>query len=86
MPLPESATFDDRLTEAFHRGLDLPAGTDVSTLAFGEHPHWDSLGHMSLVVALEEAFSVTLSEDDVMAVDSYASAAAVLEAAAAVQS
>lgn len=85
MPLPDSTTFDDRLTEAFHAGLDLPADTDMATLAFGEHPHWDSLGHMSLVTTLEEAFAVTLSEDDVMAIVSYASAAAVLRAAASVQ-
>lgn len=81
MALPESAAFDDRLEQAFRAGLDLPADTDVTTLVFGEHPHWDSLGHMSLVTSLEEVFAVTLSEEDVMAIDSYASAAAVLKIA-----
>ena len=81
MPSPGSATFDDRLTDAFRTGLDLPPDIDIRGLAFGEHPHWDSLGHMSLVTALEENFGVTLSEDDVMAIDSYASAGAVLAAA-----
>jgi acyl carrier protein len=86
MPLPDSATFDDRLADAFRAGLDLPAGAEVTALAFGEHPHWDSLGHMSLVTALEEAFAVTLSEDDVMAIDRYEAAVAVLKAAEPVKS
>jgi acyl carrier protein len=86
MPLPETATFDDRLTEAFRVGLDLSTDTDVTTLAFGEHPHWDSLGHMSLVTTLEETFGVTLVEDDMMAIDSYAAAAAFLKAAEPVES
>src|SRR4051794_36015456 len=70
--------FDQMLSEAFTVGLDLPAETDVSTLAFGEHRHWDSLGHMSLVIALEQAFGVSLGDEDVLEIDSYASAAAVL--------
>jgi acyl carrier protein len=72
--------FDRRLSEAFKVGLDLPAETDVTALAFGEHQHWDSLGHMSLVMALEQTFGVSLGEEDVLEIDSYASAAAVLRA------
>jgi acyl carrier protein len=70
--------FDQMLSEAFKAGLDLPAETDVTLLAFGEHRHWDSLGHMSLVIAIEQMFGVTLENEDVLEIDSYASAAAVL--------
>jgi len=70
--------FDQLLSEAFTAGLDLPADTDVTTLAFGEHRHWDSLGHMSLVLALEQTFGVSLGDEDVLEIGSYASAAAVL--------
>ncbi len=72
-------SFDEMLAESFRVGLDLPADTDVTTLAFEQHPHWDSLGHMSLVVALEETFGLSLDEEDVLAIQSYASAAAVLK-------
>ncbi|MGH3381153.1 MAG: hypothetical protein ACRDP6_41115, partial [Actinoallomurus sp.] len=58
--------FDQLLSEAFTAGLDLPADTDVTTLVFGEHRHWDSLGHMSLVLALEQAFGVSLGDEDVL--------------------
>ena len=40
--------------------------------------HWDSLGHMSLVITLEQTFGVSLGGEDVLEIDSYASAAAVL--------
>jgi acyl carrier protein len=72
------ADFDQRLSEAFKAGLDLPAGTDATTLVFGQHRHWDSLGHMSLIITLEQTFGVSLEDDDVLEIDSYASAAAVL--------
>jgi acyl carrier protein len=70
--------FDRLLADAFTVGLDLPAGTDVTVLVFGEHRHWDSLGHMSLVMALEQTFGVSLGDEEVLEIDSYASAAAVL--------
>ena len=72
--------FERRLAEAFRVGLDLPAETDVTALSFGEHRHWDSLGHMSLIIALEQTFGVSLGETDVLEIDSYAAAAAVLRA------
>ncbi|MEV7807986.1 acyl carrier protein [Microbispora sp. NPDC088329] len=72
--------FEQMLSEAFKEGLDLPAETDVTTLVFGQHRHWDSLGHMSLVITLEQTFGVSLEEKDVLEIDSFASAAAVLRA------
>ena len=74
----DGPSFEQMLSEAFMVGLDLPAETDVTTLVFGRHRHWDSLGHMSLVIALEQTFGVSLGEKDVLEIDSYASAAAVL--------
>jgi acyl carrier protein len=74
----DGPSFDQMLSEAFKVGLDLPAETDVTTLVFGEHQHWDSLGHMSLVTTLEQTFGVSLVENDVLELDSYGSAAAIL--------
>jgi acyl carrier protein len=75
---PTTTDFNQMLAEAFRAGLDLPAETDVTTLVFGEHHHWDSLGHMSLVLTLEQTFGISLGDEDVLEIDSYASAAAVL--------
>jgi acyl carrier protein len=69
----------ERLAAAFRHGLDLPPHADVTELAFEQHPHWDSLGHMSLVAALEHAFGITLEEEEVLNLSSYRAAVAMLE-------
>lgn len=65
----------DKLEEAFRRGLDLPPGTDLTSLRYEDHAHWDSLGHLSLVVALEKAFGIEFDDEEVLALDSYDTAA-----------
>ena len=35
-------------------------------LAAADHPAWDSLNHLTLVISLETEFSVTFSTSDVM--------------------
>jgi len=62
---------ETRLQEAFQTALDLPAETDWSSLAYAQHDHWDSLGHMALVAEIEEAFDIMLDTDDVIAMSSY---------------
>ncbi len=34
-------------------------------------PAWDSIGHMSLVAALEEAFDIMMDTDDIIDLSSY---------------
>jgi acyl carrier protein len=62
---------ESRLQEAFQGALDLPADTDWSSLAYAQHEHWDSLGHMALVAEIEEAFDIMLETDDVIGMSSY---------------
>jgi acetyltransferase-like isoleucine patch superfamily enzyme/acyl carrier protein len=54
---------------------------DVPPLAHGpaEIRQWDSLGALRLLLALEEAFGVTLSEDEVLRVKTVADLAAVVD-------
>ncbi|WP_084597719.1 acyl carrier protein [Micromonospora chokoriensis] len=81
---PNEEKLHPLLEEAFRAGLDLPDDTTVKSLSYGGHRNWDSLGHMSLIVAIEQAFDVELDEDEVLRIDSYAAAAAMLAARAAV--
>jgi acyl carrier protein len=62
---------ETRLQQAFQTALDLPADTEWSTLAYAQHEHWDSLGHMALVAEIEEAFDIMMDTDDVIAMSSY---------------
>ena len=68
------------LCDAFVQGLDLSPETIVQALSFGQHPHWDSLGHLTLVLEIEKRFSVTLDGDEVMRLDSFAAAIEILAA------
>ena len=43
----------------------------LSVLEYQSIETWDSVGHMSLIVALEEAFGVTLEVDDILDFSSY---------------
>ena len=40
-------------------------------LKYQDIPAWDSVGHMSLVAALEEAFDIMMDTDDIIDLSSY---------------
>jgi acyl carrier protein len=68
-----------KLAHAFLTALDLPPDTDLSALAYGRHPHWDSIGHMALVAEIEDAYDLMLDTDDVLGLSDFAAAADLLE-------
>jgi acyl carrier protein len=76
---------ETRLQEAFQSALDLPADTEWSSLAYAQHEHWDSLGHMALVAEIEEAFDIMLETDDVIGMSSYPVAVEMLKTRYAVE-
>ncbi|CAM3456243.1 acyl carrier protein [Helicobacter labetoulli] len=43
----------------------------VKTLQYQAIPAWDSVGHMALMAALEEAFSIELETDDIIDFSSF---------------
>ncbi len=42
-----------------------------ANLSFKSIPFWDSVGHITLIAAMEEAFGIELDPDDVMVFESY---------------
>ncbi|GAB7042070.1 MULTISPECIES: acyl carrier protein [Catenuloplanes] len=69
----------DRLREVFRASLELPADAAVDDLEYRGIEKWDSLAHMALVAALEQAFDVMIDTEDVLAISSFAAARKVLE-------
>ena len=62
---------EEKLRQAIGAVLDVDLahiGTDTSTDTV---PSWDSLKHMRLIIALEEAFDVTIPDDEVITMTSY---------------
>lgn len=47
--------------------LQLPPDQVPSNLAFGDLPQWDSLGHMEVMMRLEEQFGVEINADTISA-------------------
>lgn len=40
-------------------------------LKYNTIPQWDSVGHMSMIASLEEAFNITFEMDDIIDFSSY---------------
>ena len=61
----------DAYNKAFIEGLDIKPEINLDSLKFNEIEEWDSIGHMSLMSALEEAFDISLETDDIVDFSSY---------------
>jgi acyl carrier protein len=49
------------LAEAFQ----IPSSEVTPELAFGDLPQWDSMGHMELMMLLEERFGIEINADTI---------------------
>ena len=61
----------ERLRAVFVEALDLGADVDVENLKYREIASWDSVGHMSLVAAIEDEFGIRLETDQVIDLNSF---------------
>lgn len=43
----------------------------IESLEYQAIPEWDSVGHMSLISALEEAFDIMMDTDDIIDLSSF---------------
>ena len=57
--------------KAFIEGLGVDEKIITDKLKYNDIPEWDSIGHMTLMSNLEEAFSVTLETDDIVDFSSF---------------
>lgn len=61
-----------RLAAVFRDALELDGSADVESLTYRSVKGWDSVGHMALVAAIEDAFGVELDADQVIDLSSFA--------------
>ena len=45
--------------------------SQLPELQFKKTAYWDSIGHMTLIAALEETFDIMLETEDMMSITSY---------------
>ena len=55
----------------FVKSLSIENGKFSENLKYNEIPEWDSIGHMTLVSAIEDKFNISLETDDIIDFSSY---------------
>ncbi|MBH1852119.1 acyl carrier protein [Stenotrophomonas maltophilia] len=69
---------EDQVVAVFARVLGIAAGSVSDDLRYNTIPQWDSIAHMSVVAALEEAFGVMIDMDEVIDMSSVGKAREIL--------
>ncbi len=60
----------EKYNNAFMETFEI-AEEQLAGLKYQDIPTWDSVGHMSLIAALEEAFDIMMDTDDIIDLSSY---------------
>lgn len=69
---------EDQLAEIFCTILRITPEEVAANPSLGDSESWDSLQHMNLVAAIEQAFDIELSFEEIVAMKSFTEARAVL--------
>jgi len=69
---------EDQVVAVFARVLGIDASQVTDELRYNTIPQWDSIAHMSVVAALEEAFNVMIDMDEVIDMSSVGKAREIL--------
>lgn len=62
----------------FTNELRLDANVDKDSLKYNETPGWDSLAHMRVIAALEEAFDCIMETEDILDLSSFSKAVEIM--------
>lgn len=60
----------EKYTNAFVEGLGITE-EQTAGLEYQAIPEWDSVGHMNLVAAIEDAFDIMMETDDIIDLSSF---------------
>ncbi|MCS7248434.1 MAG: acyl carrier protein [Anaerolineales bacterium] len=69
----------NRIREALSLALQVPIEGISDDLAFGDLPQWDSMGHMEVMMRLEESFGIEINAETIAALTSVAAIRQYLE-------
>ena len=64
----------ERLKQAFAEALDIDVSSINDDLQYDRLRQWDSVAHMALIAAIEQAFDILIDTDDVIDMSSFAKA------------
>ena len=61
----------EKYKKAFIDSLSIKNNQLIKNIEYNSIPEWDSIGHMSLMSALEEAFNISFETDDIIDFSSF---------------
>jgi acyl carrier protein len=61
----------EKYKKTFIESLSINASIFNENIKYNEVPEWDSIGHMTLMSGLEDAFKITIETDDIIDFSSY---------------
>ena len=65
------SSIDDMQKRLYLHSVEINSYDDLINLKYQDIPAWDSLGHMSMVGALEDEFDIMLEMDDIIDFSSF---------------
>ena len=69
----------EKYDQAFKESFAIEDGALSEQLTYQSIPEWDSVGHMGLMAALEDAFDIMIEMEDVIDFGSYEIGKAILK-------
>jgi acyl carrier protein len=63
--MTDGQTLDNQIQTALIEALQVPASLVTPQLAFGDIPQWDSMGHMEVMLLLEERFGIEINNETI---------------------
>jgi acyl carrier protein len=61
----ETSILSQRIQSLLAEAIQVPGELVTADLSFGDLPQWDSLGHMEVMLRLEEEFGVAIDADTI---------------------
>ncbi len=65
MNTSETSILSQRIQSLLAEAIQVPGEMVTPELSFGDLPQWDSLGHMEVILRLEEEFGVAIDADTI---------------------
>jgi acyl carrier protein len=65
MEMKLDSTFEEHLRAVLAEALQIAPDQITPDLAFGDLPQWDSMGHMEVMMRLEEHFGIEINADTI---------------------
>lgn len=70
---------EEKIQSIFQDVIGVDPKGDRSAIVYSEIPGWDSVAHMALIAALEEAFNCMLDMDDIIDMSNYDKAVEIMQ-------